>query len=89
MPNPIIAGAPSYYYNTIDDKTTPFIKKIVGKENIGSRITTNLCLEKMESAFFQIPIKNLAWKSMTGKDVADGIFNAYQFAYNDTLRCCT
>ena len=75
--------------NTIAEKTTPFIKKIVGKGKIGLRITTNLCLERMASAFFKIPIKNLAWKSMTGKDVADGILNAYQFAYNDKLRCWT
>ena len=43
----------------------------------------------MASVFFKIPIKNLAWKSMSGKDVADGILNAYQFACNDKLRCCT
>ena len=66
--------------NTIAEKTTPFIMKIVGKGKIGLRITTNLCLERMTSALFKISIKHLAWKSMNGKDVADGILNAYHFA---------
>ena len=75
--------------NTIAEKTSVFIKKLIGNGKIGLRITTNLCLERMASAFFKIPVENLSWKTMSGREVANGILNAYQFALNDKFRCWT
>lgn len=66
--------------NTVAEATSEYIKKLIGNAKIGLRITSNLCLERMATSFFKIPLDKLAWKDMSGKQVAEGIMNAYEFA---------
>lgn len=75
--------------NTVAEATSLYIKEIIGEGKIGLRITSNLCLERMATAFFKIPMSKLAWKENTGREVADGIINAYTFACNDKFRAVT
>lgn len=56
---------------------------------LGLRITSNLCLERMATSHFRIPVEKLSWKDKSGKEVAEGIMNAYTFACKDKFRAVT
>ena len=75
--------------NTVAEATSEFIKQIIGDGKIGLRITSNLCLERMATALFKIPVDKLAWKDVSGKEVAQGIMTAFEFAKKDQARATT
>lgn len=75
--------------NTVAENTSVYISEIIGSGKIGLRIASNLCTERMASAFFKIPLSNLSWKEVSGKEVAQGIINAYEFAFHDKYRAST
>ena len=75
--------------NTVAEATSDYVRKIIGEGKIGLRITSNLCLERMSTAFFKIPIEKLGWKDVKGKDVAKGIMSAYEFGVHDIKRATT
>lgn len=43
----------------------------------------------MATSFFKIPVDKLAWKDLNGKEVAQGIIRAYEFAVHDIKRTAT
>ena len=75
--------------NTVAEGTSEYVRNIIGQGKVGLRITSNLCLERMATAFFKIPVEKLSWKSFSGKEVAAGFLNAYEFAKNDVKRATT
>lgn len=56
---------------------------------IGLKILSNLCLERMASARFEIAFKDLGWKGMDGETVAKRIIEANAFAMTNEYRACT
>ena len=56
---------------------------------IGLRILSNLCTERMTTSSFCIPIGQLSWKGVDGMKVATQIVSAYEFAMDDIYRATT
>ena len=75
--------------NTIAEATAPFIHSLIGQGQIGIRILTNLCTERMIMATFSIPVEKLAWKGASGELVAKKILEAQRFAELDQYRATT
>ena len=59
--------------NTIAEQTSPYIMGILGQGKQGIRIVSNLCTERLTMSKFKIPIKHMAWKDMSGREVAERI----------------
>ena len=75
--------------NTIVEATAPYIHEIIGQGQIGIRILSNLCTERMTIATFEIPVEKLAWKGAAGDQVAKKILEAHRFAQVDQYRATT
>jgi len=75
--------------NTIAEATSPYIHNLIGQGQIGIRILTNLCTERMTMSTFEIPIEKLAWKGAKGEEVARKILEAQKFAELDQYRATT
>jgi degradative hydroxymethylglutaryl-CoA reductase len=76
-------------WNTIAEATSEYIMQLLDEGKLGLRITSNLCLERMATSFFKVPVEKLNWKEKSGKEVAEGIMNAYRFACEDKFRAVT
>ena len=74
--------------NTIAEALAPKIEDITG-ERVGLRILSNLASERISTARCSIPIANLETVEHSGDFVAQGIVNAYRFAYADPWRAAT
>lgn len=74
--------------NTIAEALAPEVEHLTG-ERVGLRILSNLASERLATASCQIPIQNLETSNHSGQFVADGIVNAYRFAYSDPWRAAT
>lgn len=62
--------------NQIAESTSPYISELLGQGRIAIRILSNLCTERLTMTKFSIPVKNMAWKNATGKEVAERIVEA-------------
>ncbi|MES1915947.1 MAG: hypothetical protein MHM6MM_007823 [Cercozoa sp. M6MM] len=74
--------------NGVAEGVAPELARLVGGRP-GLRILTNLCVERRSIVSFRIPVSKLAWKGVSGKDVADRILEAYYFAVDDPFRAAT
>ena len=75
--------------NTIAEATSPYIHNLLGQGQMGIRILTNLCTERMTMSTFEIPIEKLAWKGAKGEEVARKVLEAQRFAELDQYRATT
>ena len=71
--------------NTICEGVSHYIQQIIDQGQVGVRILSNLCTERMTKTSFKIPIESLAWKDasgkeVSGKEVAVKILETYRFA---------
>lgn len=73
--------------NTLCEKTKDFISKMGIKTGIA--ILSNYCVERKALSFFEIPIKDMGWKGVSGLEVAEKIMEAYNFARVDKYRATT
>lgn len=55
----------------------------------GLRILSNLCIDRITTASFTIPLENLTWKGFSGIHVAQGMVHALQLANDDMFRAVT
>jgi len=55
----------------------------------GLRILSNLCVDRITTASFTIPLDKLGWKTATGIEVAKGVCDALQLANDDQFRAVT
>jgi hydroxymethylglutaryl-CoA reductase len=55
----------------------------------GIAILTNYCVERRALSYFEVPVKELGWKGVTGYEVAGKILEAYEFAKMDKFRATT
>ena len=69
--------------NTIVEATSPYIHNLLGQGQVGIRILSNLCTERMTMSTFEIPVEKLAWKGAKGEEVAHKILEAQKFAELD------
>ena len=74
--------------NTVAEALSPSIVELVGGR-VGLKILSNLCPERRAISYFEIPVKEMAWKSSTGKEVANKMLEAYTFAKLDVFRAST
>ena len=71
--------------NTICEGVSHYIQQIIDQGQVGVRILSNLCTERITKTSFKIPIESLAWKDasgkeVSGKEVAVKILETYRFA---------
>ena len=74
--------------NTVAERLAPEIETITG-EVVGLRILSNLASRRLSRASCRIDPAHLSTKDVSGEDVADGIVNAYRFAWADPWRAAT
>ncbi len=74
--------------NAMAEGIAPRIEQITGGK-VYLRILSNLADQRLARAHCQVEEKALSNQSMTGSEVAQGIVEAYQFAYIDPYRAAT
>ncbi|CAI5715920.1 unnamed protein product [Peronospora destructor] len=74
--------------NTVAEGLSEEVSKVT-QSRVGLRILTNLCIQRRARTEFEIPLNKLGWKGVDGKEVADRIIEAYNFAAIDPYRAVT
>lgn len=74
--------------NTICEGIAPYLQQLSGAR-VGIKILSNLCVNRKAVSEFIIPVKNMAWKSASGEEVAKKIIESYRFAQLDPFRAST
>lgn len=69
--------------NTVCEGVSSLVYEVIGQGFIGVRILSNLCTERTTTSTFKIPIEKLAWKGVSGKEVAQKIIETLRFAELD------
>ena len=74
--------------NTMNEAVAPLLEELSGGKAL-LRIISNLATQRMVRARAIFKASELATKTMTGKEVVDGILHAYAFADTDPYRAST
>lgn len=74
--------------NTICEGLANDVQKITNCR-LGMKILSNYCTERKVFCMFRVPIKKLAYKSISGEKIAQGIMESYSFAKASVYRACT
>jgi len=74
--------------NTVAERLAPHIEAITG-ERVGLRILSNLASRRLARARCRINPAHLSINNIPGEQVAEGISNAYRFAWADPWRAAT
>jgi hydroxymethylglutaryl-CoA reductase len=75
--------------NTVCEGVSLRIQEVCEQGLIGVRILSNLCTERTTVSEFKIPVAKLAWKGVSGKEVAHKILETQRFAELDQFRATT
>lgn len=57
--------------NTLCERTKDYISKMGIKTGIA--ILSNYCVERKALSYFELPVKDMGWKGVTGLEVAEKI----------------
>lgn len=74
--------------NTVAERLAPEVESVTG-QTVGLRILSNLASRRLSRARCRIDPAHLTTASASGEEVADGIVNAYRFAWADPWRATT
>ncbi|KAG0284202.1 hypothetical protein BGZ97_008266, partial [Linnemannia gamsii] len=74
--------------NTVAEGIAPFLAKMSGGR-IGVRILSNLNVDRIAKSTFRLPFSHMGYKSLSGKDVAVRLLEAYEWADLDPYRAAT
>lgn len=74
--------------STVAEGTAPLLRDML-RCRIGLRIVSNLCTDRLSRARFSVPVAGLKYKSFEGKQVADRIIEANDWACDDIYRATT
>jgi degradative hydroxymethylglutaryl-CoA reductase len=74
--------------SSVAEGMAPYLSSLTDAR-IGFRIVSNLSLERVTTAKFQIPVEKLEYKGYSGQDVAHRIVEAYEWACDDVYRAVT
>ncbi|KAI7824291.1 hydroxymethylglutaryl-CoA reductase [Gamsiella multidivaricata] len=74
--------------NTVAEGVAPFLSKLSGGR-VGVRILSNLNVDRIAKSMFRLPFSHMGYKSLSGKDVAVRILEAYEWADLDPYRAAT
>lgn len=74
--------------NTIAESLAPIIEHALSCR-VGLKILSNYATERISTASCSIPVQALALEDIPGEKVAEGIMDAYRFAYADPWRAAT
>jgi hydroxymethylglutaryl-CoA reductase len=74
--------------NTVAERLAPDLAEISG-ERVGLRILSNLASYRLARAFCALPAEIFNGPNVDGKEVIEGIANAYRFAWADPWRAAT
>lgn len=75
--------------NTMCERLSLVIAELIGANEIGLRILTNLTDRRIATAFGRVPAKAFASKGLSGEEVVNRIERAYLFAFHDVYRATT
>jgi hydroxymethylglutaryl-CoA reductase len=74
--------------NTMAEGIAPMVEELTGGR-VFLRILSNLADRRLVRASCRIPFEHLAWKGYSGREVAEGIARASEFAEADPYRAAT
>lgn len=74
--------------NTVAEQLSPMIEHISG-QTVNLRILSNYATERLAKATCAIPFAHLSTNPEDGRSIAEGIVDAYRFAYADPWRAAT
>ncbi len=74
--------------NTMAEGIAPRVEELTGGK-VFLRILSNLADKRLVRSRCKIPFEHLAWKGYTGRQVAEGIAHASEFAETDPYRATT
>lgn len=74
--------------STVAEGTAPLLRDML-RCRIGLRIVSNLCTERISRARFSIPVANMKYKGYEGRQVAERIIEANDWACDDIYRATT
>ena len=74
--------------NTVAEALAPRVEALTGGQ-VFLRILSNLADQRKVTARCRLPVEALAWKEFSGRQVAEGIELASQFASSDPYRAAT
>ena len=69
--------------NTVCEGVSSLVYEVAKQGQIGVRILSNLCTERTTISTFQIKVEKLAWKGVSGREVAQKILETQRFAELD------
>ena len=77
--------------NSICEGITPALRAVVERfhPRIGLRILSNLCVDRRTASTFRLPFSALAYRGVSGAEVARRVVEAYEFACDDEFRAVT
>lgn len=75
--------------NTICEGVSMYLQPIIPSGRILMKILSNLCIKRIVTTEFKIPIKNLEYKNLEGSDLCYRIIKANEIAYLDKYRATT
>ncbi len=75
--------------NTIAENISPYIQSLLTSGRILLKILSNLSTNRTATAEFKIPLANLKYKNIEGKEIAKRIVQAYEIANYDIYRATT
>ncbi|KAI8819603.1 uncharacterized protein EV422DRAFT_588398 [Fimicolochytrium jonesii] len=74
--------------SAVAEGVAPLISSLTGG-TIGLRIVSNLNVERMAKASFRVPVEKLAYKGVSGEDLAFRVVEANEWALSDPFRAAT
>ncbi|KAG0311335.1 hypothetical protein BGZ99_010261, partial [Dissophora globulifera] len=74
--------------NTVAEGIAPFLARQSGGR-VGVRILSNLNVDRIAKSTFRLPFSHMAYKSLSGKDVAVRMLEAFEWADLDPYRAAT
>ncbi|KAF8927416.1 hypothetical protein BGZ58_010403 [Dissophora ornata] len=74
--------------NTVAEGIAPFLARLSGGR-AGVRILSNLNVDRVAKSTFRLPFSHMAYKSLSGKEVAVRVLEAFEWADLDPYRAAT
>lgn len=75
--------------NTVCEGVSAFLEPMIPNGKILMKILSNLCVERMVSTEFKIPVKAMSYKGIPGEEISKKIIKAYEVATLDKYRATT
>lgn len=75
--------------NTVSEGVSAYLHPLIPSGKIIMKILSNLTRDRMVSAEFKIPVKDMAYKGLSGEEICNRVLKAYEIACIDKYRAAT